>query len=360
VARRDDSRESRDVTDAKLRAERDRTDEEILDRSTALGETADEVIERARASARVIVGRARDLEDRDLAKAGASSRIRTEIASERKLADDVLAGQYAKADAAAVDERAERRRAIIQLLAMERDETDQTLTLERGEADRMLALRDDILASVTHDIRNHLSALLVRVSAVRLVHSEQPELVEHMQVMQRSISQMDVLLRDLLDVASPETRPARVDGAETDLAAVVSEEARLQQAIAEARSVKLTVQVEQAPLMVRIGPGRMNRVVMNVLTNALKFTPEGGSIHVAVWREENEACISVKDSGPGIPADKLETIFDRFIRGDTQTRGYGLGLYIARSIVNGQGGRIWVTSTLGQGATFHICLPLHP
>jgi signal transduction histidine kinase len=358
VTNRDDLKQSRDVTDAKLRAERQRTDEEILDRSTARGETADEVIRRARASARVILERARSVEDRGLDDAHASPSIRTGITNEQKLADEVLAAQYAEADAAVLDERVERRRAIIQLLALERDETDERLTVERRVADRMVGLRDDVLRGVTHDIRNHLSALLVRVAAVRLVHAEEPKLVEHMQIMQHSITQMHGMLKELMDVASPETRPLRVDGAETDLAVVVSDETRLHQPIAEARSIRLTIHIDQAPIMVRLDASRMSRVVMNVLTNALKFTPPGGQIRVAVSREANEACISVSDTGPGIPADQLQTIFERFVRGDTQTRGYGLGLYIARAVVNAHGGRIWAESVLGEGATFHIRLPM--
>jgi signal transduction histidine kinase len=356
--KRGDQKESRQVTDTKLRLERDRADDELAERSAALGENADDVIRRARERAGFVLALARDREDRALDATGAGTHLRAEIGEERTVADEVVQQEYAEADAALFDERSQHRRAIMQLLALERDETDRMLSSERRVSDHMVAVRDDVLGVVSHDLRSHLNAMLVRTSVVLMTHSQDVVLANHMQALQRSLGQMDLLLNDLLDVASMEMGRLRVERAPTDLAVVVADEVGVHRPAAEARSIQLDLEVHESPLVVEIDPARMSRVLMNLLTNALKFTPEGGRIEVTVERRADDAYISIKDSGPGIAADQLETVFERFSRSDPRTRGYGLGLYIARTIIDAHGGRIWVESKLGEGATFHVRLPV--
>lgn len=356
MPQRVDPSNSRTVTDTALRIERDRADEEVFERSTALDETADHVIERARERARLVLALAREREDSalDATHAGAAERATVEDA--RAAADEVTAREHAEADAALFDERWRRRRAIIQLLALEREDTDRVLSSERRIADHALDVRDDMLGVVSHDLRNHLNNLLVRTSVV-LATNDQPEVAEHMQALQHSIAQMDTLLSDLLDVASMEIGHVRVDRTRTDLGAVVADEVGVHRPAAKARSIDLTLDIRHAPIPVDGDPPRIHRVLMNVLANAIEFTPAGGRIDVAVERRADEACVSVKDTGPGIAPDQLEAVFERFRRADSRERGYGLGLYIARSIVVAHGGRIWAESKLGEGSTFHICLP---
>ena len=359
VTKRDEPKDSRSVTDTKLRHERERADEEVLERSAALGESADEVIKRARDRARLVLDLARLREDRALDATHADASERARIADDRKQSDEITAAERAEADAAISDERSQQRRAIIQLLALERDETDQKLAAERWSADRMLTLRDDMLAVVSHDLRTHLSSMLVRTSLV-LMQEFQPKLLAgHMQALQHSIAKMDNLLTDLLDVASMETGRVRVECSPTNLAVVVAEEVGVHRPAAEARSIDLILEDNKVPVMVEIDPARMSRVLMNLLTNAIKFTSAGGRIEVAIRLQANEACVSVKDSGPGIAADQLETVFDKFSRIDPLAHGYGLGLYIARAIVKAHSGRIWAESKAGEGSTFHIRLPVH-
>jgi two-component system, OmpR family, sensor histidine kinase VicK len=112
-------------------------------------------------------------------------------------------------------------------------------------------------------------------------------------------------------------------------------------------------------------PDRILQTLNNLISNAIKFSPAGSEIHLTARHlDENEALIEVKDQGRGIPADKLEHIFDRFQQGDASDSralgGTGLGLAICRSIVNQHGGRIWATSTPDEGTTFHFTLPTKP
>ncbi len=112
-------------------------------------------------------------------------------------------------------------------------------------------------------------------------------------------------------------------------------------------------------------PDRILQTLTNLISNAIKFSPPGTEIHLPARNlDDHEASIEVRDQGRGIPADKLERIFDRFHQvdaSDSRTMGgTGLGLAICRSIVTQHGGRIWATSTLGHGSTFHFTLPTHP
>lgn len=357
MARRGDSDTSRNVTDTKLRFERTRADEELLERSTALAETADDVIRRARHRARLVLDLARQREDRELDAANADREVKDQIARARDIADNAVETEYAEADAALLDENSQRRRAIMQLFALEREETDQTLASERFAADHRLAYRDELLGVVSHDLRSHLSALLMRTAVIAETRAHDAELLVHVDTMQRAIAHMDKLVSDLLDMATLELGRLRIERTAMDLVSIVADEVRVHFPAAKAHSIHLALDAPRTPIMVQIDPTRMSRVLMNVLTNALKFTPEGGRIEVSVEHDGNDACISVKDTGPGIPADKLEAIFERFSRAGTLAHGHGLGLYIARAIINAHGGRIWVESKQGEGSTFRIRLP---
>lgn len=355
MSRGEDTKTSRGVTDSTLGVERDRANDEVIQRSTDLGEAADEVIVRARQRARAVLELSRHREDAALDAALAAGAVRDVLTQDRLVADDLTTLEYAHADSLVFDERSALRRAIIQMLAHEREETNRTLAFERRIADRLVAVRDDMLGSVSHDLRNLLSALLVRTSVVVLTHSHDAPLVDNVRGMQRSIAQMDNLLSDFLDVASMEAGRLRVTPARIDLAAVVAEEVDIHRPIAEARSINLTL--ETTPLDIEADAKRVSRVVLNLLANALKFTPEGGRIDVRVTRDGDEAVISVSDTGPGIAETELEAIFERFSRLDAQVQGYGLGLYISRALVSAMGGKILVTSKPGEGATFCIRLP---
>jgi signal transduction histidine kinase len=109
-------------------------------------------------------------------------------------------------------------------------------------------------------------------------------------------------------------------------------------------------------------PTRMMQVVQNLVENAVKYSPKGGTVAVRVWRDGDDARLTVTDNGIGIPAADLEHVFDRFHRAtnvdDRRYSGMGLGLYICRGIVHEYGGRIWATSRPGAGSTFHVSLPL--
>lgn len=354
----DDSKKTRTVTDTTLRVERDRADAELQERSDALGEAADDLIRRARERARLVLELARQREDLALEANDAVGEVREQITQERLVADDVIATEYADADAAVFDERSARRRALIQMLALERTYTDRAFATERKLADKVVAVHDDMLGSLSHDLRNHISALLVRASVIVLEYQDDPSLVDNARGMQRTLAQMDGLLNGFVDIASMQAGGMLVDKSRVDLASVVADEVEIHRPIADERAIELTVHLPSEPIVLELDPRRISRVVLNLLTNAIKFTDADGKVSVRVERAEDGALVSVTDTGPGIAEDQLEAVFERFRRLDSRMRGYGLGLYIARAIVNAHGGRIWAESKLGEGATFRFRLPV--
>jgi CheY-like chemotaxis protein len=170
------------------------------------------------------------------------------------------------------------------------------------------------------------------------------------------------LIEDLLDVSRIITGKLRVEKRRVDLATIVDAAVDAARPAAHAKKVALTATIEPT-LFMAADPPRLQQVVSNLLTNALKFTPEHGSIDVRVDRVEDSARIVVRDSGIGIAPDLLPRIFDRFQQGDSSTTrthgGLGLGLAIVRHLVEQHGGQVAVASAgSGHGSTFTITLPL--
>jgi signal transduction histidine kinase len=146
-----------------------------------------------------------------------------------------------------------------------------------------------------------------------------------------------------------------------DLVAVAREQVELLGARGEQHTIQLEAPSE---LPTECDRDRLGQVLSNLLTNAITYTP-GGSIRVRLWQQDDQVRLSVSDQGPGVPADQVEAIFEAGRRGGNSEspghpRGAGLGLHIARGIVEAHGGRIWVDSPRGQGATFNVSLPPGP
>ena len=128
-----------------------------------------------------------------------------------------------------------------------------------------------------------------------------------------------------------------------------------------ASEISLVAVIPQGLPLTAIDPARVHQVLINLISNAIKFTPPKGTVSVHAVRAGDAARIDVSDSGIGIPGDKLEAIFERFVQvKKNDRRGVGLGLYISRCIVQGHGGRIWAESKLGEGTTISFTLPSNP
>lgn len=347
----------REQTDESLRVERDKADQALGEKLAALEETADAIIILARARADRVLAEARAKTDRRSALTSRGAVARDALARERGIEDAAMREERADADESLRVERAEQ----LALFASEREETDKDLFSERVRSDVALATRDDFLGIVSHDLRNMLGAMVGSASLiVRSLAPQTPqgEVLAHAQRIQRSGARMNRLIGDLVDVASMHTGRLAVTRELGDPTQVVTEAVETFRPLAAARGVALAVTVVPPVPRVAFDSARVLQVLTNLLSNAIKFTPTGGSVGVRVERAGDDLRFAVRDTGEGIPADKLESIFERRVQvthGDR--RGVGLGLYISKLIVEGHDGRIWADSRPGEGSTFSFTIP---
>jgi signal transduction histidine kinase len=167
------------------------------------------------------------------------------------------------------------------------------------------------------------------------------------------------LIGDLLDVVSMETGKLGVLRTDQDATLVVTETIDSFQLTAASQKVHLTSTIPPGQHLASFDHDRIFQVLTNLVGNAMKFTPAGGTIAVQLTPVADALQFTVRDTGCGIEADQIEAMFERFSQAAQDRRGLGLGLYIARSIVEGHGGAIWAESHIGTGSEFHFTLP-HP
>jgi PAS domain S-box-containing protein len=231
------------------------------------------------------------------------------------------------------------------------------------QAQEAVLARDDLLAIVSHDLKNPLSAILVSSAALREIvpDDERFERVSYRaELIQRAAYRMNHLIAQLLDSASIEAGRLPVERKPQSVAALVVEAVEAMESLARQKSLRLAARVAAGGAGVALcDRERVLQVLSNLIGNAIKFTAEEGQITVAAELLEGEAQLAVIDTGAGIPEDQRAHLFERYWQGDRAKRlGTGLGLYIAKGIVEAHGGRIWVESQPGRGSTFYFTLPL--
>lgn len=220
--------------------------------------------------------------------------------------------------------------------------------------------KNRFLGIVAHDLRNPLAVLR---GSMRLLLAETPD-ASLLKRMDRTAAKMTTLVNDLLDVSALEAGRITIKPRPVDLARLVAEVCEEQQPIAEERHMTLRSDVPTGLPEALVDPDRIEQVLCNLIGNALKFSSPEAVIGVgARLRGDSLLEVCVTDQGPGIPAGELDHIFDEFRRGSIDPgfeRGVGLGLAIARRMVEAHGGTIWVTSQPGDGARFMFTLPTVP
>ncbi|HSQ64727.1 MAG TPA: HAMP domain-containing sensor histidine kinase [Polyangiaceae bacterium] len=348
-----ESRE-REHTDESLRSERKKADDAIEQKLDEIDTTADALIIEARARADALLAKERHKADR---RAQVSPAEGGALKAERASADEIIRRERAEADEAVRDERATH----VALLAHERRATDENLLSERESSDIALESRDDILGRVSHDLRNMLANMMGFAQLIVQRTSEPQAVASHAQRILSSGNRMNRLIGDLLDVASIAAGAFTVTREPVDPSRLVNEAVESFQPVANAHAIQLTSEILSPPGPAALDGPRILQVLTNLIANAIKFTPPNGRVVVRLERTPDAIQFSVADTGRGIPADKLETLFERFYQMDkSDRRGIGLGLYVSRSIVQTHGGRIWAESTVGVGSTFRFVIPTKP
>lgn len=225
-------------------------------------------------------------------------------------------------------------------------------------ADRALAARDEIMGIVAHDLRNPLGAITLKATLLqKIAGSEQVR--AHAESISNVAMRMEVLIKRMLDVTTMDAGNFTVSPAPCAVQELLRETNAMFDPLASSKQIHFECEQSEPGLMVRAEYDRVLQVLSNLVGNALKFTPPGGYVTVTADREKAMVRFAIIDSGPGIPRESLSRVFDRFWRKEQQeSKGTGLGLFIAKSVVEAHGGRIWVDSDLGRGAKFYFTLPL--
>ena len=232
-----------------------------------------------------------------------------------------------------------------------------------GEAEAANRAKDLFLATLSHEMRTPLHAIVGWLSVLRREGAEPQHLQEGLKAIERNTLAQVHLIDDVLDVSGIVSGKLRVDVQPCDLAELIDAAVNVMRPAAAARGIILDVQLDASARGASCDSGRIQQVVWNLVSNAVKFTPKGGQVHVTLSRDGSSYQIQVRDTGQGISPGLLPHVFDRFRQGDSSTRrrsgGLGLGLSIVKYIVEAHGGTVDATSEgEGHGSTFTVCLPV--
>lgn len=230
----------------------------------------------------------------------------------------------------------------------------------RTAAETALRTRDEVLAVVSHDLRNPLSVIdMCAASLADRLPAGDEGARSLVRTIESSTEWMNRLIEDLLDVARVEAGRLALERQPHDLVRVISEATVMLEPLIAEKSLTLREDLPEHLPRANVDARRVVQVLENLVSNAVKHTPPGGEIQIHAESVNGEVRIVVRDTGSGIPAEHLPHLFDRFWQArDARRGGAGLGLAIAKGIVEAHGGRIWVESSLGAGSTFGFSLPI--
>lgn len=245
----------------------------------------------------------------------------------------------------------------------ERERLISALERSNRELDQAVRSRDDLLATVSHDLRSPVSTVLMASVLLRRdpTAGEGTQLVRTANAIARAAQYMDRLIKDLLDLAAIEAGQLSVSLEAHPVGPLISSALERAQTAASSKSVDLVARSAAPEAWVRCDSDRIAQVFANLLGNAIKFTPTGGTITLAARVDGDQVHFTLSDTGAGIPAADLPHIFDRFWKSKERPEaGSGLGLAICRGILSQHGAQIHVESTPEQGTTFSFHLPTCP
>jgi signal transduction histidine kinase len=383
----------RKKTDRSLKSERSATDRSMMRRSEASQRTADAARRRIRNEADRGLAGQRKSADAERSRRSSSRRppsrelqkerrsAATALTRERRRTDEVLARQRRRFDSVLAEERGQRRKTADVLFKSERKRTDRDLGDERGRTDAAfhaaerrlefattasekaaaaVLLRDEFMAIISHDLRTPLN--VIAINAARLAKmvptGEGADQIRKMCVqIEDAAGRVGGMVDDLLDAERMALANLRLPARPGDLRDLAREAIDLVSPLVEAQGISLAAALPEQPVLTSFDRDRMLQVFSNLLANAVKYTPKGGMVQLAMEANDALVRVSVSDTGPGIPAEQHERVFRRFTQVGRGQGGVGLGLYIARRIIEAHGGNIGLVSRPGEGSTFFFTLP---
>ena len=240
-------------------------------------------------------------------------------------------------------------------------ELAQAFNKMSNELSRSVNARKQMTADIAHELRTPLSLILGHAEAVH--DGVLPPTRENFEIIREEATRLEHLVNDLRTLSLADAGELAINPQIIEPERLVNEVASVFQYETSRKNISLDVDIDSPLPAIEVDPGRMTQVLTNILDNATRHTPEGGRILLHARQVENQVELSVQDSGPGVPAEVLERIFERFYRTDSSRQrdgdigGSGLGLAIAKSIVQAHGGQLLAKSEPGQGLKIVISLP---
>lgn len=224
-------------------------------------------------------------------------------------------------------------------------------------------MRDEFIANVSHELCTPLFAISGAVKLLQKPQSPEPALQrEFFSIIADNAVRLKALVDDLLDISRLEEGLLPLDLKEFDLKTLVNDTLQSLKVLATAKQIELIQRLPTRPLIIKGDRHRLQQVLVNLVSNAIKFSPDQRTIHVTAYEEQQRIIVKVKDQGPGIPPEAIPRLFDRFyqINGSNKHAygGTGLGLYISKQIIEGHGGRIGVKSRVDRGSEFYFVVPV--
>jgi signal transduction histidine kinase len=249
--------------------------------------------------------------------------------------------------------------ARLRVRGAELEAREAELVARNAELSRAGAEKDRFLASLSHELRTPLHSV---IGFAELMHDGRLGAVseaqrECLEVILSSSGHMMELIADVLDLERVEAGRLRLEPQEVDPREVTAECLRLLFPAAAAASVEIELDLDLPPALI-LDPRRLRQVLLNYVTNALKFSPTGSTVRVGLRLDRGELLVEVSDEGPGIPAGDQARAFGEFVQLDGSRGGAGLGLAITKRIIESQGGTVGVDARPGEGSTFFARLPV--
>ncbi|MFL5901348.1 MAG: sensor histidine kinase [Solirubrobacterales bacterium] len=245
------------------------------------------------------------------------------------------------------------------------NEMAEELQRRAGERDQLETMKDEFVLTASHELRSPLTSVQGFAELLMLERDRlSPKQADTVEIILDNTRHLVRLLNDLLDLARSDAGRLTIKPTPTDTGPLVEDAARTMRSQTEAKGQSLHLRADPNLPRINVDRDRIRQVLMNLLTNAHEYCPEGATINVTAERRDAEVEMIVSDDGPGMAADQLEHIFERFTRGDAgltqHVGGTGLGLAISKSLVQLHGGTIAAESTPGRGSTFHVRIPAIP
>lgn len=384
--------EERQQTDKSLTLERGKTDESFENGRGDAQNITDEIVSKDRLTAdedrlqrRTVTDLKRDDLEADLISSkGLAETVARALDTERKFEDKAIESERTNMDAALEQERGEKVKLMNKLVSQEREATDKNLMGERlktdaevekatellnvehaahAETKTALTTREEFVAIVSHDLRNPIGAILssteilLDATSIFGISDEGKSLIE---LIKRNAETSLRLISDILDMERIVEGKIQLQLQKNSVSDLLRESVESFSYAASKKKISLKVSALNTIQEIICDKDRVIQILSNLIGNAIKFTPPGGSVNVEALQADNEIKISVCDTGPGIADDQKLRIFERFAQiGNKQRGGLGLGLYISKTLVESHFGKLWVTSEQGIGSTFWFTLPVH-